>query len=106
MGYFVSMQYLALALFSYPICARFSESCNTASATVCYLVLDILSTPVFLIGFLVYVSWFSDQQFRMIAFGGAEQDKTSDESLSVTGEKEDEQTWIGPQAEVAPDTQG
>ena len=96
----VGAMYLSLTSFFNPMCAQLSESCDTASATVCYAILDVLSTPVFLIGFLFYVSWFSDQQIGAIACGlNAEQStKVRDEKHPVTDE--------GERAQIRPDLQG
>ena len=91
----VGAMYLSLTSASYPTCAQLSES-DTASATVCYSILDILSTPVFLIGFLVYVSFFSDQQLRMTA-GNAGQG-----NILVTNKKAKKESQSGPQPKVGP----
>ena len=55
-GFSVGATHLTVISFSYPVCVHLSGSCDTASATACYAILDILSMPVFLIGFLFYVS--------------------------------------------------
>ena len=82
----VGAMYLTLTSSSYPVCAQPLESS----------ILDILSTPVFSIGFLVYVSCFSDQQLRMTAGNAEEGD------IPVTDKKAEEETRSGPQPKVGP----
>ncbi|KAG9312324.1 hypothetical protein JVU11DRAFT_7640 [Chiua virens] len=75
-GYFVGAAYISFIWVLYPICWGLSEGGNRISPTsemVFYGILDIMSGPVFLLGFMGYASTLVDSPaFAPTAFGTAE----------------------------------
>ncbi|KAG6382143.1 hypothetical protein JVT61DRAFT_787 [Boletus reticuloceps] len=72
-GFLIGAAYISFMWMLYPICWGLSEGSNTISPTsemVFYGILDILSGPVFLFGFIAYVMPFGPQQLQDTAFGG------------------------------------
>ena len=71
-GFLAGGAYISFIWLLYPICWGLSEGGNKITPTsemVFYGILDIMSAPVFLLGFIVYLTQFDDQQLSATAFG-------------------------------------
>lgn len=74
-GFILGAGYISFIWMLYPICWGLSEGSNTITPTsemVFYGILDILSAPVFLLFFMVYLTGFTEQDLRTTAFGSTD----------------------------------
>jgi bacteriorhodopsin len=74
-GFLVGAGYISFVWMLYPICWGLSEGSNTISPTsemVFYGILDLLSAPVFLLFFMVYLTGFTEQDLSTTAFGSTD----------------------------------
>ena len=74
-GYFAGAAYVSFIWMLYPICWGLSEGSNTISPTsemVFYGILDIIAGPLFLFGFMGYLSQFDDREVGLTGFPRAD----------------------------------
>ncbi|KAF8131928.1 hypothetical protein EV363DRAFT_1449630 [Boletus edulis] len=106
-GFFIGAAYISFMWMLYPICWGLSEGSNTISPTsemVFYGILDILSGPVFLFGFIVYVMQFDEQQLGETAFGGTNRGEVVQQQKPPSGNAGGNAGAAGGDAAPAPTT--